>query len=318
MDIYLYEAGELIYDEEIKYVTDKDTLVIPSLTTSNIFILSKNIKLDTNVILKLSSLRINTFIFDPKNNDYSLLSNNYSNGLNTINESKCYLDNNVRLYISKQILLSTFNNMVNVLRYYKIEDNLINKLIDNIDSINDINNLLILEAKIRKRYYSHFNEIINNTDFIFKKRTFHPARDEINVLLSFGNSLLYKDCLINILAVNLNPKIAYLHSSNDRVTSLEYDLSEIYKPLIVDRCIFTCINKKIITKDDFLIKENTIYLKHDAKNKFIEQYHKKLKSSLVINNKRITYNELIKRDCIELKKYVCNKKEELNFYQTKW
>ena len=52
--------------------------------------------------------------------------NNYSNWLNTINESKCYLDNNVRLYISKQILLSTFNNMVNVLSYYKIEDNLIN------------------------------------------------------------------------------------------------------------------------------------------------------------------------------------------------
>ncbi len=49
-----------------------------------------------------------------------------------------------------------------------------------------------------------------------------------------------------------------------------------YKPIIVDRCIFTCINK------------------------------------------RITYKELIKRDCIELKKYVCNKKEELDFYQSRW
>jgi len=318
MDIYLYEAGELIYDEGIKYITDKDTLVIPSLTTSNIFILSKNIKLDSNVILKLSSLKINLFVFDPKNNNYSFLSNNYSNGLNTINESKCYLDNNIRLYISKQILLSTFNNMLNILSYYKIEDDLMNKLVNDIDSINDINSLLILEARIRKRYYSHFNEIINNNDFKFNKRTFHPAKDEINILLSFGNSLLYKDCLINILNVNLNPRISYLHSSNDRVTSLEYDISEIYKPIIVDRCIFTCINKKIITKDDFVIKDNTIYLKHDAKNKFIEQYHKKLQSSLVINNKRITYKELIKRDCIELKKYVCNKIEELDFYQTRW
>ena len=316
MNIYLYEDGELIYDENIKFITDNNALVIPYMTVRNIFILSKNVRIDTNLILKLSSFNINLFIFDPKNNNYSLLGNDYSNGINTLNESRCYLDDNIRLYISKQILLSAFNNMLSVLNYYKIKDKTVNRFISNLNYIKDINSLLILEAKIRKRYYSHFNEIINN-DFIFKKRTFNPAKDEINVLISFGNSLLYKDCLIGIFSANLNPKISYLHSSNERITSLEYDISEIYKPIIVDRCIFTCINKKIITKDDFITKDGSIYLKVDAKNKFIEQYHKKLKSSMSINSRRVTYEELIKNDCIKLRRFVCKKLSTLEFYKYK-
>lgn len=318
MNIYLHDEGKLIYDNGIKYIVDNEVLTIPQFTTKNIIILSKNITIDSNLILKLNCYKINLFIFDSNKNNYSLLANNHSNGINTILESKCYLNDNIRLYISKELLNSAFNNMLKVLSYYDINDDVITKYINKVDDIENSNDLLILEAKIRKRYYSHFNEIINNIDFIFKKRVFHPATDLINALISFGNSLLYKECLINIFETNLNPKISYLHSANERLTSLEYDISEIYKPIIVDRTIFTCINKKIITKDDFIINENGVFLKTDAKNKLIEKYHNKLKSSVLINNRRLSYNSLIKSDCINLKKFVCNKIDKLDFFKSKW
>ena len=39
-------------------------------------------------------------------------------------------------------------------------------------------------------YFSAFNTIIDNFDFIFTGRNRKPSRDKVNALISFGNTLL--------------------------------------------------------------------------------------------------------------------------------
>lgn len=121
-----------------------------------------------------------------------------------------------------------------------------------------------------------------------------------------------------ILRSKLYLSISYLHYPKNRLTGLEYDISEIYKPIIVDRTIFTCINKKIITKDDFVISNEGVFLKWDARRKFIEQFYNRLNSTISINNRRISYKELIKKDCVELRKFVNGEIDILSFHKTRW
>ena len=70
-------------------------------------------------------------------------------------------------------------------------------------------------------------------------------------MISYCNSLLYTKILSEIYKTQLNPTISYLHQPGTNRFSLSLDISEIFKPLIVDRMIFAMLNKNQITQDDF-------------------------------------------------------------------
>ena len=57
--------------------------------------------------------------------------------------------------------------------------------------IEEYNKMLLIEARIREKYYSTFNSILKNEEYYFSKRTKRPPKDPINSLISFGNTLLY-------------------------------------------------------------------------------------------------------------------------------
>ena len=51
--------------------------------------------------------------------------------------------------------------------------------------------MMLIEAKARQKYYSAFDQILENEEFKFVQRTKRPPKNEINACLSFGNTLLY-------------------------------------------------------------------------------------------------------------------------------
>ena len=69
----------------------------------------------------------------------------------------------------------------------------------------------------------------------------------INSLISFINSLIYSVALAEIYKTSLSPYISYLHEPGTRRFSLSLDITEIFKPLIVDRMLFSMLNKNQIT-----------------------------------------------------------------------
>lgn len=94
-----------------------------------------------------------------------------------------------------------------------------------------------LEGLIHKSYYSAWNTIFNGKAD-FTKRIRRPPDNMVNTLISFLNTLMYTTCISEIYVTQLNPTISYLHTTMERRFSLCLDISEIFKPLIVDRLIF--------------------------------------------------------------------------------
>ena len=119
-----------------------------------------------------------------------------------------------------------------------------------IDRSNTIEELMGIEGNIRKSYYSAWNIIVDQ-EINFDKRVIHPPDNMINSLISFVNSLIYSKVLSEIYKTQLNPTISYLHEPGVRRFSLCLDISEVFKPLIGDRLIFSLLNRRQITEDSF-------------------------------------------------------------------
>ena len=109
----------------------------------------------------------------------------------------------------------------------------------------------MLEAQIRKDYYSCFDLFIKRDEFVFEKRSKRPPQNEVNALISFGNTVLYNYIATEIQKVNLDVSVGFLHSTTNRTKTLNLDIAEIFKPLIVDRVIFSLINKNEINLEHF-------------------------------------------------------------------
>lgn len=128
------------------------------------------------------------------------------------------------------------------------------------------------EGNCRQAYYSAFDAII--PDFTMGNRTKQPPDNEINALLSFGNMVAYTLTLDMIYQDQLNPTISFLHEPGYRRYSLALDISEVFKPILVDRTIFRVLNKKEIQEKHFDRKLNGCYLNKTGKKTYMRAWKK--------------------------------------------
>jgi CRISPR-associated protein Cas1 len=165
---------------------------------------------------------------------------------------------------------------------------------------------MAVEGNARQVYYSSFNEILKNPKFNFTQRSRRPPRDAINSLISFGNSIIYSITLSQIYQTQLDSRIGYLHSTNGRSFSLNLDVSEIFKPILVDRAIFSVVNKKIITEKDFQKDLGGIILKENSRKTFAQELTDKLSATIKLPNLsyRVSYKRLIRLELYKLQKHL--------------
>lgn len=224
-----------------------------------------------------------------------------------------YNDEKKRLNLAKDIFKAEVYNLKSNLKYYHRRKGYIDskiKLIEDyensIHNIYEHHKLLLLEARIKGIYYSCFNEILENDDFKFIKRTKRPPKDSLNALISFANTLLYNFIATEIYKTTLDIRIAYLHSSNHRYESLNLDLVDIFKPVIVDKMIFTLINRKMIHRyKHFEVIGNGTYLNNDGKYIVIDMFYKRIRTITTYGNKKISYAEIIRKDIYKLIYSIC-------------
>lgn len=164
--------------------------------------------------------------------------------------------------------------------------------------------LMGIEGNIRQAYYDSFDIIIN--DFEMGGRSKQPPRNEINALISFGNMLCYTVCLDQIYHTQLNPTISFLHEPGARRFSLALDLAEIFKPLLVDRTIFSMLNKRQIQASDFRQELNRCVLKEGARKTFVQTFEERPKETFKHRSlgRSISYKHLVKLECYKLQKHL--------------
>lgn len=115
----------------------------------------------------------------------------------------------------------------------------------------DLDTLRGVEGFAAAAYFSAWPDLLENADFGFEKRNRRPPRDPINVLLSFGYTLLGNLYHSLIEATGLDPFLGALHAPRYGRPSLVLDLIEEMRPVIVDTAALRAANTKTIRASDF-------------------------------------------------------------------
>ncbi len=228
-----------------------------------------------------------------------------------IEQTKLYLNRKKRLELARLLIEGAAANMLKNLQYYQrrgreLEEciNQIERLREELQIQDNISALMGIEGNIRVAYYAAFDLIIN--DFEMGNRTKQPPQNEINTLISFGNMMCYTTCLGQIYHTQLNPTISFLHEPGFRRYSLALDIAEIFKPLLVDRVIFSLLNKKQIKENDFRLELNRCVLKDTGRKTFVKAYEEKLVETIQhrVLGKSVSYKHLIKLECYKISKHI--------------
>jgi CRISPR-associated protein Cas1 len=167
-----------------------------------------------------------------------------------------------------------------------------------IDEQRQVSALMGIEGKVRERYYRCWPHILNS-DWTFNRRVRRPPDNEINALISFGNSVLYTACLGEICRTQLTPTVSYLHEPGARRFSLALDLSEIFKPLIVDRAIFKLINNGELKETHFDRSMDGCYLTDSGKKIFLGALEERMNATIKHRRlgRHVSYRHLIRLEC---------------------
>lgn len=231
-------------------------------------------------------------------------------------QTSAYQSKKRRLELARKFVEGAAFNMTKNLKYYnnrgKDVEELINKISQYIDALpqaKDVAEIMGLEGNIRQTYYEGFDLIIN--DFRMEGRSKQPPQNEINALISFGNMMCYSQCLRAIHQTQLNPTISYLHTPGERRYSLSLDISEIFKPILVDRVIFKLLNKKEIQEKHFEKKLNKCILTPNGTKIFAQAFEEKLNETIKHRSlkRNVSYRHLIKLECYKLSKHLLGLEE---------
>ncbi|MCX7654631.1 MAG: type I-B CRISPR-associated endonuclease Cas1b [Fervidobacterium sp.] len=249
----------------------------------------------------------------------------YNSSFLLLKQVEKYLNYEERLKIAKKIVFGAAKNIIRNIIDNKDKDpgltdiaDGIEELTKKIDGAKDIEELMGIEANLREAYYGSFEKIIKSEEFIMEKRTKRPPENELNALISFGNSLLYTAVLSQIYQTHLDPRIGYLHTNNHRRFTLNLDIAEIFKPVIVDRLIFTLINKKQITKKDFLKDTNGIFLNEKGKKTFVQEFDNRLETTVYSKKlkRNVSYRTIIRMELYKLEKHIIDDQEYNPYIRT--
>lgn len=229
-----------------------------------------------------------------------------------VKQVEALLDENKKMMLAQEFIVGGAHNILRNLKYYNNRDKDLSETISNIEFLvkeikktKSVQELMGIEGNIRKLYYDSWNKIFNK-EVEFEKRVKRPPDNMVNCLISFINTLVYTATLSEIYKTQLNPTISYLHVPGEKRFSLCLDISEIFKPLISDRMIFSLINKNIITEDDFDKESNFCYLKPKAKMKILKEFDERMKTTIKHRdlNRNISYRHLLRLECYKLIKTI--------------
>ncbi len=319
-DYYIFKSGRLRRNENtVEFETaagEKKSLPVNDVYCIHLF---GEIDLNTKLVVFLNQHGIPLHFY----NYYGYYSGSFYprekllSGFLIVKQVENYINPQKRLAIAKEFVETAMHNMLANLDHYKKNGKDVQQFMDRIQeessglaNASGVPELMGMEGRARDAYYSSFNSFLRE-GFEFDKRTRMPPQNMLNSLISFGNSLLYATVLTEIYHTQLTPTVSYLHEPGERRYSLSLDISEVFKPLIVDRVIFGLINNRIIKEEHFAEDLNYCYLNEQGRRTFLAEYQKKLDTT--INNARlkrnISYQRLIRIECFKLVKHLLGEKD---------
>ena len=113
--------------------------------------------------------------------------------------------------------------------------------IDELDATITLDQIRGHEGTTAARYFPAWAAATGAT-FPWNGRNRRPPRDPLNLLLSFGYTLLANEVQAQLEAVGLDPWLGYLHAERPGHAALASDLMEPLRPMLVDRLILDLVS----------------------------------------------------------------------------
>lgn len=135
-----------------------------------------------------------------------------------------------------------------------------------------------IEGDASKTYFGVFNELVVAQKEVFQmnERSRRPPKDNFNAMLSFFYTLLAHEVQSAIETVGLDPYLGFLHRPRPGRASLALDLMEELRPYLVDRFVLSMINRKQVTKKDFIHKESGgVLMSDEARKNILQEWQKR-------------------------------------------
>lgn len=321
---YFYSSGNLVQkDNTLRFTTfDGKTKDLPIENIQEIYFMNE-ITVTSKLLSLLSKHNVIAHFFNyyqfyigsfyPKESKLA--------GQLLVKQVLAYNNYSERLFIAKEFIKAASYNIYRNLRYYNGRGKDVSEYMNNIadyrkslDNVTSIEALMGVEGNIRQEYYKAWNIIIDrNIDF--QKRVYHPADNMINSLISYVNTLVYTKTISEIYKTQLNPTISFLHQPGARRFSLALDVSEVFKPIIADRLIFSLLNRNQITEKSFTEGLNGLQLTEKASRTIMQELDEKLKTTIFHKelNKNVSYQFLIRLELYKIIKHIIGEKEYKGF-----
>ena len=91
---------------------------------------------------------------------------------------------------------------------------------------------------------------------------------------------------------------------------MNLDVAEVFKPIIVDRIIFSLLNKEMIKSNQFEEEAGGIFLKENGRRIFVEEFDSRLNTT--INQpelkRNVSYQSLIRSELYKIEKHLLGEK----------
>lgn len=139
-----------------------------------------------------------------------------------------------------------------------------------------LSSLMGLEGSTTAAYFRGLRQLFDPA-WGFKDRNRRPPRDPVNVLLSFGYTLLTQLASSAIQTVGLDPYAGFLHEVAYNRPALGLDLLEEFRPA-VDGIVLWCCNSRQLTPQDFTPgpAERPVILSETGQRRFLQAFEQRL------------------------------------------
>jgi len=149
----------------------------------------------------------------------------------------------------------------------------------------------------------------------FRTREQKPEKDVVNAMLNYAYAILVSEITKIILSEKLDPYCGLLHSDLNKRKSLTYDLIEEFRQQIVDKTVFSLVNRKQITEED--IDKRTNLLKTKPKYLLTKSIMDKIHNKIKYDNEELTYIQIIEKQVKNIKNSIDNN-EKYTVFKINW
>ncbi len=321
--IFIFSNGELKRKQNTLFFEngDGEKKYIPVETTQELMVFGE-VSLNKKFLDFASQNQMILHFF----NYYGYYSGSYyprehlNSGHMILRQAEAYLGTDRRIGIARKIVQGAVRNILKVIDYYvrRKEDEQVREVRFQIDDLyakiadqDSTDTLMAIEGNIRDRYYSAFDKIVENDTFKFESRTRRPPKNRMNALISFGNSLLYTTVLSEIYKTHLDPRIGFLHTTNFRRFSLNLDIAEIFKPVLVDRMLFSLINKGELKAKHFEKRMGGVVMNESGMKIFSKEFEERLQRTVKHRKigKPVSNRRLMRLELYKLEKHLIGEEE---------